>query len=36
MVAGWELAAAVTAGSLLSPVVIFSRVHGAALASALI
>jgi len=36
MVPGWELAAAVTAGSLLSPVVVFSRVHGDAVPSALI
>jgi hypothetical protein len=34
-VTGWELAAAVTAGSLLSPVVVFSRVHGDAAGSAL-
>jgi hypothetical protein len=35
-VPGWELAAAVTAGSLLSPVVVFSRVRGDAALSALI
>lgn len=34
-VSGWELAAAVTAGSLLSPVVVFSRVRGDAVPSAL-
>jgi hypothetical protein len=35
-VSGWELAAAVTAGSLLSPVVVFTRVHGDAVPSALV
>jgi hypothetical protein len=34
-VSGWELAAALTAGSLLSPVIRFARVHGDALAFAL-
>jgi hypothetical protein len=34
-VTGWELAAAVTAGSLLSPFVVFARVHGDAVWSAL-
>jgi hypothetical protein len=34
-VSGWELAAVLTAGSLLSPSVLFARVRGAALASAL-
>jgi hypothetical protein len=34
-VAGWELTAAVTAGSLLSPSVSFARVHGDAVTSAL-
>ena len=34
-VSGWELAAALTAGSLLSPVVRFARVRGDVLASAL-
>jgi hypothetical protein len=34
-VTGWELAAAVTAGSLLSPSVCFARVHGDAVPSAL-
>jgi hypothetical protein len=34
-VSGWELAAALTAGSLLSPVIRFAGVRGDALASAL-
>ena len=34
-VPGWELAAVLTCGSLLSPSVRFARVHGDALASAL-
>jgi hypothetical protein len=34
-VSGWELAAALTAGSLLSPVVRFARASGDPLASAL-
>jgi hypothetical protein len=34
-VTGWELAAAVTNGSLLSPVTVFARVHGGAVPSAL-
>ena len=34
-VSGWELAAALTAGSLLSPVIRFARVRGDVLASAL-
>lgn len=34
-VTGWELAAAVTAGSLLSPLVCFVRVHGDAVVSVL-
>jgi len=34
-VSGWELAAAVTAGSLLSPFISFARVHGDAVLSAL-
>jgi hypothetical protein len=34
-VSGWELAAVLTLGSLLSPLVLFARVRGDALASAL-
>jgi hypothetical protein len=34
-VSGWELAAVLTAGSLLSPVIRFARVSGDAQASAL-
>ena len=34
-VSGWELAAVLTAGSLLSPAVVFARVHGDVFPSAL-